>query len=104
MIVNLAWLVISIHCYVSLRSQYLVRRLSLCWTTGGHRIHPAIEVLLAPTGSKPTPFRNLVSKVAGLQVHATTPGEISKPTPFRNLASKVAGLQVHATTPGDISY
>ena len=44
----------------------------LCWITGGHTIHPPIEGLLPPTGTEPTPFRNSASKVAGLQVHATT--------------------------------
>ena len=34
--------------------------------------------LLPPTGTKSTPFRNLASKVAGWQVHATTPGAIQK--------------------------
>ena len=31
--------------------------------------------MLPPTGIEPTPFRNSTSKVAGLQVHATTPGQ-----------------------------
>ena len=29
--------------------------------------------MLTPTGIEPTPFRNSACKVAGLQVHATTP-------------------------------
>ena len=37
-----------------------------------------MEGLLPPTGIDPTPFQNSVSKVAGLQVHATTPGLLSK--------------------------
>ena len=73
-VANLARLGISVHCQVSVRSQYLVRFLSQCWITGGHTIHPPIEGLLPPTGIEPTPFRNSASKVAGLQVHATTPG------------------------------
>ena len=36
-------------------------------------IHPPIEELLPPAGIEPTPFQNLVSKVARLQVHATKP-------------------------------
>ena len=60
--------------WFNVRSQYLVRLLSWCWITGGHTIHPPIEGLLPPTGIEPTPFRNSASKVAGLQVHATTPG------------------------------
>ena len=43
------------------------------WITVGHTIHPPIEGLLPPTGIEPTPFQNLASKVAGLQVHATIP-------------------------------
>ena len=60
---------------VSVRSQYFVRLLSQCWITGGPTIHPPIEGLLPPTGIEPTQFRNLALKVAGLQVHATTPSE-----------------------------
>ena len=71
-VANLARLGISVHCQVSVRSQCLVRLLSQCWITGGHTIHPPIEGLLPPTGIEPTPFRNSASKVAGLQVHATT--------------------------------
>ena len=58
--------------------QYLVRLLFKCWITGGHTIHPPIEGLLPPTGIEPTPFRNSASKVAGLQVPATTPGKEPK--------------------------
>ena len=47
--------------------------LSWYWITGGHTIHTPIEGLLPPTGTEPTPFRNSASRVAGLQVHATTP-------------------------------
>ena len=72
-VANLARLAISVHCQVSVRSQYLVRLLSQCWITGGHTIHPPIEGLLPPIGIEPTLFRNSASKVAGLQVHATTP-------------------------------
>ena len=71
-VANLVRLGISVHCYVSVRSQYLVGLLSLCWITGGHTIYPPIEGLLPPTGIENTPFRNSPSKVAGLQVHATT--------------------------------
>ena len=74
MVANLARLVIWVRCQVSFRSQYLVRLLSQRWVTGGHTIHPPIEGLLPPTGIEPTSFRNSASKVAGLQVHATTPG------------------------------
>ena len=42
---NLARLVISVHCLVSGRSQYLVRLLSLCPITEGHTIYPPIEGL-----------------------------------------------------------
>ena len=41
---------------------------------GGHTILPHTEGLLPPTGIEPTPFWKLDSKIAGLQVHATTPG------------------------------
>ena len=71
---NFARLRISVHCQVSVRSLYLVRLLSQCWITGGHTVHPPIERLLPPTCIEPTLFRNSASKVAGLQVHATTPG------------------------------
>ena len=73
-VVNLARLGNSVHCLVSVRPQYLVRLLSLCWITGGYIIHPPIEGLLSPTGTESTPFRNSASNVAGLQVHNTTPG------------------------------
>lgn len=36
--------------------------------TDGHTITPFIERLFPPTGTEPTPFRNYVSKGAGLQV------------------------------------
>ena len=73
-VANLARIGISVHCQVSIRSQYLVRLLSLCWITDGHTMHPPLKGLLPPTGIETTPFRNLVSKLAGLQVHSTTPG------------------------------
>ena len=38
-------------------------------------MHPTIKRLLPRTGIEATPFRNSASKVAGLQVHATTPGD-----------------------------
>ena len=53
-------------------SQYSVKFFSLCWITGGHTIHPTIEELLPPSDKGPTPFRNSTSKVAGLQMDATT--------------------------------
>ena len=65
-VANVARLGISVHCY-------LVRLLSLCWITGRHTIHPPIERLLPSTSTEPTPFQNLAFKVAGLQLHATTP-------------------------------
>ena len=78
---NLARLGISVHCQVSVRSKYLVRFLSQCWITGGHTIHQPIDRLLPPTGIELIPFQNSASKVAGLQVHATTPGFGSAPFP-----------------------
>ena len=54
MVANLARLGISVYCQLSVRSQYLVRLLSLCWITGGHTIHPLIEGLLPPTGVETT--------------------------------------------------
>ena len=42
------------HCYVSVRSQYLVRPLSLFWVTGGHTIHPPMERLLPSAGTETT--------------------------------------------------
>ena len=44
----------------------------MCWITGGH----PPRGLLLPTGTEPTPHRNLASKIAGLQAHVTTPGYI----------------------------
>ena len=44
----------------------------MCWITGAHTIYPPIEGLLPPASIEPTPFRNSASKVAELQVHATT--------------------------------
>ena len=73
-VANLAQLGISVHCLVSVRSQHLARLLSQRWITGGHTIHQPIERLLPPKGIESTPFRNSVSKVAGLQLHAITPG------------------------------
>ena len=73
-VASLAGLGISVHCEVSDRSQYLFRFVYLCWITGGHTVHPPIEGLLPPTGIEPTPFQNSFLKVAGLRVHATTPG------------------------------
>ena len=71
-VANLAGLGISVHCQVSVRSQYLVRLLSQCWITGGHldyriTVHPTIEGLLPPTGIESTTFRNSAFIVAGLQ-------------------------------------
>ena len=71
-VANLARLEISVHCQVSVRSQFLVRPFSQCWITVSHTIRPPIEELIAPTGIEPTPFQNLASQVAGLLVHATT--------------------------------
>ena len=39
---------------------------------GGYKIHSPIEGLLHLTGTEPTQNRNSASKVAGLQMHATT--------------------------------
>ena len=89
-VANLARLEISVHCQVSVRSQYLVRLLSQCWITGGHTIHPPIEGLLPPTGTEPTLFRNSASKAAGLQVHATTPG-----IRFLELRKKSVRSEIH---------
>ena len=44
----------------------------MCWITGGH----PPRGLLLPTDIELTPSRNSASKVAGLQVHFTTPGYI----------------------------
>ena len=74
-VAKLARLSISFQCKVSVRSPYLVSFLFLCWITSGHTIHPPIEGLLVPTGIVPTPFGDLATKGAGLQVHVTTPGE-----------------------------
>ena len=49
---------ILIWCWVSARSQCLVRFLSLCWITGSHTIHLPIEGLLPPTGTEPTPLKD----------------------------------------------
>ena len=47
------------------------------WITCDHTIHPPIEGLLTQTGVEPTLFQNSAYKVAGLQVHPTTPGSPS---------------------------
>ena len=49
---NLARRGISVYCYVTVRSQYLVKLLSLCWITGGQ----TIERLLPLTAIEPTLF------------------------------------------------
>ena len=41
-------------------------------------MHPPLEGLSPPTGIEPTPFRNLIFKVAGAQVHATASGILSR--------------------------
>ena len=71
---SLARLGISVHCYVTVSPQYLVRFLSLRWITGGHTIHPPVEGMLPQTGIEPAPFQSSTSKVARLQKHATKPG------------------------------
>ena len=53
-------------------SQYSVKFFSSYWITGGHTIHPTIEELLPLSDNGPTTFRNSTSKVAGLQMDATT--------------------------------
>ena len=63
---------ISVHCQVSVRFQYLVSLLSLCWIIGVYSVYRPIEGLLPATGIELTLSRNSVSKVAGLQVHSTT--------------------------------
>ena len=60
---------ITVRCKFSARSQYLVRRLSLWWITGGPTVHQPLEWLLSQIGFKPTPFQISV----GIQVHATRP-------------------------------
>ena len=72
MVADLARIGISVHCQVSVRFQYLVSLLSLCWITGLYSVYRPIEGLLPATGIELTLFRNSVSKVPGLQVHATT--------------------------------
>ena len=69
MVASLVRFAISVRCWVSARSQYLLRFLSLCLINGGHSIHPSIQRLLPPTVTKPTLFKNFAYKVAGLQVH-----------------------------------
>ena len=61
-------------CSLPVRSRYLVRLLFLCWITGCRTIDPPIWGLLPPTGTEPTPFRNLASQVSASQLNATTPG------------------------------
>ena len=77
MVANLARLGILIQ--VSVRSQYLLRLLSLCWITCGRTLYPHIKGVLPPTAIEPTPFQNLDSKVAGLQMYATTNGSSRRP-------------------------
>ena len=42
---------ILVDYYFLVRFQYLVRLLSLCWITGGHKNHPPIKELLPATGA-----------------------------------------------------
>lgn len=65
---------IMVCCYVSARSQNLVRFFSLCWITGSRTIHPPIKGLLSEAGIESTPFWSSAYKVAGLHMHATKPG------------------------------
>ena len=96
-VANLARLVISVHCQVSVRSKYLLRFLYQCWITGGHTIHPPIEGLLPLTSIEPTPFRNSAFKVAGLQVHVNAPVDIS-------LFKKIAGCLTRNLTQHYFSF
>ena len=41
--------------------------------TVAHTIHPSSEGLLHLSGIEPTTFKNSALKVAGTQMHATTP-------------------------------
>ena len=75
-VTTLVQLGILVYHQDSVRSQYLVRLLSLCWITDGHAIHPSIKELLPPPGTDPISLRNSESKVPGLQVHATKSGFI----------------------------
>ena len=47
---NLVRFGVLVSYSVSVRSQCLVRFLSLCWIAGVHTIHPPIEGVLAPIG------------------------------------------------------
>ena len=68
-VANLSRLAISVlsevRSLISVRFQYLVRLLSLSWSTSGHTIHPPIKGLFPPTGTEPIPLQNLTYKVAG---------------------------------------
>ena len=46
MVADLARIGISVHCQVSVRFQYLVSLLSLCWITGVYSVYRPIEGLL----------------------------------------------------------
>lgn len=50
-VANLVQLGISVCCQVSVRFQYLVIFLSMCWVTGNHTIHSPIEGLLPLTAN-----------------------------------------------------
>ena len=67
-IANLAQLGILVLCSVSVFSQAPLLVLDYRWSYNP----PTYQRTMI--GIEPTPFRNLASKVAGLQVHATTPG------------------------------
>ena len=73
-VVNLVWLPIPVRCWVSARSQYLVSFLSLCCVTGGSYSRPTYWRTFSPVGIETHTVHNSASKVAGLQVHVTTPG------------------------------
>ena len=74
MVANLIRLGIWVRFKISARTYYIVRFLYLCWIAAGHTIYPPTERLFPPTGIEPTPFRNSTLKVAGSQMHVTTPG------------------------------
>ena len=61
----------------SVRCQYLVRFLSLCWITVGYTIHPPIEEQLPAIGIEPTPFENSASRLTGFSCLPLHPAKAS---------------------------
>ena len=72
---NLVRLGISVCYQISVRLQYLVRFLSLCQITGGHRIYPPTERLSPTTG---TESGNGLIMLATIQLNVSIKFQVQK--------------------------